>query len=1568
MSNPLVAPPQDSTKLYSGITLLEDGNDLKSAIESGDWAAVAMGAVGTALDALSTAMDPFGAILSAGVGWLMEHVGPLREALDGLTGNADQITAQAETWANVAKELGSVAADLTETVKADLPSWSGAAADAYRKRTEDLSRLLAGAQKGCEGASSGVKTAGEVVGAVRSLVRDIIADLVGHLISWALQVVFTLGIGMTWVVSQVVTAVSKTASKLADLVKRLVTALKNLIPLLKRADSLFGDASTALKGLRRGRIDALSQPKSIDSPQGAPKLKDAQESGDGSGTPSPKADDTTTTSSADQTPPPASDSAVPPPKNDAGPPDGPSHASGDSSSGGTPGAGSGDKPSPKSLAGRDGPRDRALPSDAKVCVSDPVDVATGEVVMTQVDLTLPGDRSELVLSRTHLSSYREGRWFGRSWASTLDQRIEIDPEQVRFFAEDGMVLVYPLPTSGPVLPLEGPRYPLHRTPDGYRISVGSRELHFTGPGPTVSLTAMEEDGCRTDIGYSAGGLPTTIRRADGVEISIATSEGHVVALGAPGAAPLVNFGYNRLGQLTAIADFAGRPMTLDYDVDHRLVGWQDRTGTWYRYVYDDFGRCVRTVGANGFYNATFTYEPGITRHTDAMGHPWTYRINSVGQLLERVDPLGGSQRFAWSRRDQLLSKVDELGRLTRYEYENGELAAVIRCDGSVVRLVPDAEGILVKTDDTMSVASNADPFDTLPGVSMPLRVNVGPDQFGEEPVRADGIDPADRDLFGRPRLVPTMSGAAARLGWTAEGRRAWRIGPQGGRAAWIYDADGKVVEHRDAAGGVSRRAYGPFGLVTAEIDAAGARTEYTYDGELRLTSVVNPNGLTWRYAYDPVGRLIEEIDYDGRHLTYTYDAAGQLRTATNGMGESREYRYDLLGNVIERRTPTGTTAYAYDPLGRLEYAVNADSILEVVRDERGRVLAEKLNGTATTWSYRPSSVTRRTPSGLTSEWRYTDGRARSLTIAKRQIRFDYDGAGRETARTVNGKVVLAQRFDAEDRLAEQTVSGMDSRSFTYRPDGRLAAVAEGPADETRFAFDQAGRVTETNRPDCVERFGYDLAGNIVLSSHGRRLHHGNRLVRSGDTEYGYDRQGRVVGRTVGGREWRFVWDELDRLAAVVTPDEKFWTYLYDPLGRRFAKRCWVVGEDGEPRRTGETWYVWSGAELIEEIELRDDGYSRVRTWERLPDDGRPVAQIEQTGPQHHTRFSTVVTSPAGAPTELLDEDGALTWRARATFWGEQAPGPIPLAFPGQYRDDETGLHYNLYRYYDPQTARYLSQDPLGLAAGPNPVGYVDQPFLEADPLGLTGTCGKKQGPQPPQSPGGGDDAGKLGASSKKPDGLEEFRDENGTIDLGKMDEETYEKFAKKWGDLLSPGENKSWFWSGGRVKDSVLDEDGTVIQDSQYLGSIEKLAREQAQGKGGSTLEMMLEKHQVVMPEFIKGDPRTTAMWNDPSEALARNARGEVHVALPNSPSRPEGLPYSEYGREGVGNEVARRRPDNAFDMTEFPALRDNPRISKITIHDVHNPEDKDGVELWNAADERDLTNPKWNKYKGYEQ
>ncbi|QYN20068.1 RHS repeat-associated core domain-containing protein [Amycolatopsis sp. DSM 110486] len=1412
MSNPLIAQTQDSTKAYSGISLLETANDLSTAIESGDWASVAMGAVGTALDALSMAMDPFGAILAAGVSWLMEHVGPLKDALNGLTGNADQIKAQSETWANVAKELGSVSSDLTDAINADLQSWSGSASDAYRQRGQDLATSLQAAQKGCEGASSGVKTAGEVVAAVRTLVRDIISELIGHMISWALQVVFTLGIGLAWVVPQVVSAVAKTASQITGLVTKLVKALKALVPLLKKAGTLFEDAGKAFKGLKGGKVTPPPKAGDLSGTPKAPPVKTP--GGDGGGTPKGGGYEGTP---KDYTPPPGKSSGddstsasgyegdpkdyTPPPGKSGG--DDSTHASGagggESGGGGTPPGKTGDTTHTSSEGGGTGggtggggeippptkapdtgsgtktsgagnsrgvtdkpepPRDGAVGTDDRVCESDPIDIATGDVVMTVLDLVMPG-LPELSLERTHISSYRAGRLFGATWASTLDQRLEFDDENACYFSADGMILVYPLPgANAAVLPVEGPRLPLVATESGYRLAdpAGQVDLEFAavpGSRPGVfPLVAIEHaGGDRIDFEYGPSGVPAGLTRSDGRAVRLLSEQGRITGVDVTAAAgdvsvTVARFGYNKLGQLTNASNSSGLAAGYDYDVHGRMVGWQDRTGTWYRYVYDADGRCVRTVGPQGYFSGAFAYdrERLITRYSDSLGNVTEYHLNEANQMLRRVDPMGNVTGYVWDRYDRLLERVDPLGRTTAYSYDaDGELMSVTRPDGSVVELGGDDTelAITVRDEDrywsrTYSGDNVPDPLADPLGVSTALSYTEVIDRQNASPVVATtstgaAAAPDARDVFGRATTVLNRSRRQVRLGWTVEGEENLRVHPSGIREARRYDAEGNEVEHVNGAGFASRTEYGPFGLRTASIDASGARTTYAYDTELRLTSVTNPLGLQWSYRHDAAGRLVEEVDFDGRVLRFDYDRAGQLVRSVNGAGDQTDYVYDQLGNVLERRTPTGTTRYAYDPVGRMIHAVIGDVELQVEYAPDGTLLSETVDGRTVTTSRDESGATvRRTPSGAESVWSFdAAGNPDAVTVGGHSVRFRHDESGREIVRTIDGRVVVSHAFDSDENLVAQSVrtGGAErSRRFTYRRDGFLTAIDDEVAGPTQLVLDAVGRVVELRTPQGSRQYRYDGLGNVVESAEpvAAAVHRytRNTLVGAGATAYEHDLQGRVVLRREGDRAWRYTWDAHDRLIGLLTPEGDRWTYRYDPVGRRIGKQRLVPAAGSW--RVAETFeFSWSGAQLVEQCHIDESGARTVTTWEYHPEDDRPILQVGQPSTVDEQFFS-IVTDLLGTPTELLDADGSTVWRDSGGLWDRAGGATLtPLRFPGQYADSESGLHYNVYRYYDPATGRYLSQDPLGLGPAENPVAYVPNPFADCDPLGLAPTKGKK---------------------------------------------------------------------------------------------------------------------------------------------------------------------------------------------------------------------------------------------------
>jgi len=96
----------------------------------------------------------------------------------------------------------------------------------------------------------------------------------------------------------------------------------------------------------------------------------------------------------------------------------------------------------------------------------------------------------------------------------------------------------------------------------------------------------------------------------------------------------------------------------------------------------------------------------------------------------------------------------------------------------------------------------------------------------------------------------------------------------------------------------------------------------------------------------------------------------------------------------------------------------------------------------------------------------------------------------------------------------------------------------------------------------------------------------------------------------------------------------------------------------------------------------------------------------------------------GLPLALVDSEGNIVWQAEYNEWGNQLNENNPhnvtqnIRLPGQQYDEESGLHYNRHRYYEPLQGRYIKQDPIGLTGGWNPYQYPLNPVTNIDPLGL----------------------------------------------------------------------------------------------------------------------------------------------------------------------------------------------------------------------------------------------------------
>ncbi|MFT0476730.1 RHS repeat-associated core domain-containing protein, partial [Pseudomonas antarctica] len=297
------------------------------------------------------------------------------------------------------------------------------------------------------------------------------------------------------------------------------------------------------------------------------------------------------------------------------------------------------------------------------------------------------------------------------------------------------------------------------------------------------------------------------------------------------------------------------------------------------------------------------------------------------------------------------------------------------------------------------------------------------------------------------------------------------------------------------------------------------------------------------------------------------------------------------------------------------------------------------------------------------------------------------------------------------------------RHYDYDKTGNLTRLLDTRKGEHHYHYDPLARLTRADHSqDVQELFGHDPAGNLLMQDRpGPDIVAGNRLMIQGDHHYDYDAFGNLIRQRRGKghqlvTEYRY--DCQHRLIGITQPNGQTASYRYDPFGRRISKTV-----DGIT-----TEFFWQGDKLVAEHHA-----DRHRSYLYEPDSFRPLVLLEGFGPQDTQPFHYQLDH-LGTPQELTAPDGEIVWSAHYRAYGQISRLDInkvdnPLRFQGQYFDQESGLHYNRHRYYNPDIGRYLTPDPVKLAGGINAYQYVPNPTGWVDPLGLS-NCPGENGCEP----------------------------------------------------------------------------------------------------------------------------------------------------------------------------------------------------------------------------------------------
>ncbi|HEC4080231.1 TPA: RHS repeat protein, partial [Escherichia coli] len=539
-----------------------------------------------------------------------------------------------------------------------------------------------------------------------------------------------------------------------------------------------------------------------------------------------------------------------------------------------------------------------------------------------------------------------------------------------------------------------------------------------------------------------------------------------------------------------------------YNHHSQLTSATGTDGLEIRREYDESGRLIQETAPDG----------DITR----------YRYDNPHSDLPCAteDATGSRKTMTWSRYGQLLTVTDCSGYVTRYDHDRfGQVTAVHREEGLSQYRAYDSRGQLIAVKD--------------------------------------------------------MQGHETRYEYNAAGDLTAVIAPDGSRNGTQYDAWGKAI--RTTQGGLTR---------SMEYDAAGR--------VIRLTS---ENGSHTTFRYDVLDRLIQETGFDGRTQRYHHDLTGKLiRSEDEGL--VTHWHYDEADRLTHR-TVKGEPAeqWQYDERGWLTGISHLSEGHRVTvhygYDEKGRLTGERQTvhhpeTEALLWqhetrhAYNAQGLANRCiPDSLPAvEWlTYGSGWLSGMKLGDTPlVEYTRDRLHRETLRSF-GRYELTTAYTSAGQLQSQHLNSLQyDRDYTWNDNGELIRISS-PRQTRSYSYSDTGRLTgvHTTAANLDIRIPYatDPAGNRLPDP---ELHPDstlsmwpdNRIARDAHYLYRYDRHGRLtektdlipegVIRTDDERTHRYHYDSRHRLVhytrtqyAEPLVESR---YLYDPLGRRVAKRVW----------------------------------------------------------------------------------------------------------------------------------------------------------------------------------------------------------------------------------------------------------------------------------------------------------------------------------------------------------------------------------------------------------------------------
>ncbi|AYF89902.1 DUF4329 domain-containing protein [Pseudomonas sp. DY-1] len=725
-----------------------------------------------------------------------------------------------------------------------------------------------------------------------------------------------------------------------------------------------------------------------------------------------------------------------------------------------------------------------------------------------------------------------------------------------------------------------------------------------------------------------------------------------------------------------------------------------------QYAYDAQGNLTQVTNALGHITQLSNF--------DAQGHPQT--ITDANGVVTTLT-------YSWQG---WLTSISTAGSTTSFEHNAvGQIIKLTRGDGSWLAYTYDGARRLTAISNNLGE-----------------QVEYDLDAMGNR--TAQRIKDPSNNLTQQQQWV-----------YDELGRLLRAVGAAGQTSRYQYDLNNNPTGHTNPRNFSHTSSFDALDRLISSADPLNGVTTLGYDAQDNLTEVKDPRGATTRYVYDGLGNLTQQISPDSGTTTYEHDAAGNVTQRTDARGLVTTYSYDALNRLTGRQYPAKpalNVQYHYDMtadgnygISRLTAVQDASGVLGYHYDAQGN-LTEQIRSVAVNgvdqyeslgFAYDGarqlsqidypvgfSVLYERNAAGQVSEVQLVVGTNPPATFASNLSYLPFGPL--KSLSWANG-VSLSRSYDQDYRLTDQTVAGWSSQ-YGYDANSNITQLTSSLLGTLNYSYDALGRLITEQHPSREQTYSYDAVGNrtgksttpivdgVPQSTSTLTYQYAatsNRLIQVGDSPVESDAAGNL---TQDRADRQMVYDEQNRLVAVKFGGAVVAEYRYNALGQRTHKLApqgtttFLYGPDGQ--LLGEQQFDYLGKKTRGQYYLWLD---------RLPLGGVTVTYDGLGAIASSTPFY-LHSDHLNTPRLATDSNQQSVWQWTGDAFGVGLGSGslvLNLRFPGQYYDQESGLHYNYFRDYDPQTGRYVESDPIGLKGGLNTYGYVmGNPLSFIDKLGL----------------------------------------------------------------------------------------------------------------------------------------------------------------------------------------------------------------------------------------------------------